>query len=220
MKIKDTPLIERPREKLLRYGVERLSLVELLAVILGTGQKQYDALELASRILRKIKVQDLANLNLEQLIKYSGVGISKACSILAALELGKRLLDGKKSQLLLNPADVWSHLQDIRELRKEHFVVFFLDIRNQVVKREVISIGTLNASLVHPREVFEPAIREGAAQIILSHNHPSGIVEPSEEDISLTSRLIEVGKILGIEVIDHIIVSKLHYFSFKSRQLL
>lgn len=220
MKLKDLPLLEQPREKLLRYGPERLSLVELLAIILGTGQKGEHVIELSERILKTIELNTIINKSAVDIKDKIGLGISKCCTIVACLEFGKRLLDGKKFQLILKPSDVWMQLSDICEKRKEHFVVFYLDIRNQIIKKEIISIGTLNASLVHPREVYELAIRDGAAQIILSHNHPSDIVEPSQEDIEITHRLISSGKILGIEVVDHIIVSKSGYFSFKEKNLI
>ena len=115
----------------------------------------------------------------------------------------------------MSPKDVWHEMRDVRDNKREHFVVFYLDTRNQIIKREVISVGTLNASLIHPREVFEPAIRYSTAQIIIAHNHPSGITDPSEIDKEVTKRLVEAGKLLGIEVLDHIIVSKNSYNSLK-----
>lgn len=219
MKIKDLPLIEQPREKLLRYGPERLTEAELLAVILGSGQQGENALKLAGRVLKQVGKDKLGYAKIEHLMTKIGLGAAKACSIVAGFELAKRLLNGKKSHLLLSPKDVWLQLQDIRDQRKEHFIVFYLDVRNQIIKREVISIGTLTVSVVHPREVFEPAVRDGAAQILLAHNHPSNIVEPSAEDVTLTKRLGSCGQMLGIEVIDHIIVSKSAYFSFKEHNL-
>ena len=137
----------------------------------------------------------------------------------AAKELGKRLA-GKSSQIYLKPGDIWTALTDIRASKKEHFVTFYLDTRNQEIKRDIVSIGTLNYNLVHPREVFEPAVRNLAASIILAHNHPSGCLEPSDEDLSLTKRLVSPGKLLGIEVIDHIIVTKDGFISFKQKNLL
>ena len=121
--------------------------------------------------------------------------------------------------LILSPKDVWENCKDIRDQKKEYFVVFYLDTRNQEIEREVISVGTLNANLVHPREVFEPAIKHSCAQIIVSHNHPSGNPEPSTDDIRMTKRLIEAGNILGIEMIDHVIVTKKAYLSIKNHQI-
>lgn len=219
-KIKDLPKILRPREKLQRYGPSKLSNSELLAIILRTGKKGENVVEMAEKIVRKFGAENLPNVNFDDLRKYPGLGVTKACEIIACFELGKRLLKGKKSVLLLSPKEVWDELKDIRDNKKEHFVIFYLDSRNQEIKREIISVGLLNANLVHPREVFEPAIRNLAAQIIVAHNHPSGDLEPSDEDLTITKRLVESGKILGIEVLDHIIVSKEGFLSFKEKKLI
>jgi len=219
-KIKDLPKIERPREKLIQYGPGRLSNSELLAILLRSGKKGENAVDLANKILKRYKTENLSNLTYDELKEYPGLGPAKACEIIACFELGKRLLKGKASGFFLKPEDVCKELKDICGHKKEHFIIFFLDSRNQEIKREVISVGSLNANLVHPREVFEPAIKNLAAQVILAHNHPSDDPEPSEDDLTLNKRLVEAGKILGIEVIDHIIVSKSGYFSFKERALL
>lgn len=133
---------------------------------------------------------------------YPGLGPAKACEIIACFELGKRLLKGKKARIYLKSKEVWEELKDIRDNKKEHFVILYLDSRNQEIKREIISVGSLNANLVHPREVFEPAVKNLAAQIILAHNHPSGNPEPSEDDLTITKRVVEAGKIMGIKVIE------------------
>jgi len=219
-KIKDLPKIERPREKLIRYGSTRLSNSELLAIVLRSGKKGENVVDLANKILKRHKAENLPNLTYDELKEYPGLGPAKACEIIACFELGKRLLKGKASGFFLKPEDVCKELKDICGHKKEHFIIFFLDSRNQEIKREVISVGSLNANLVHPREVFEPAIKNLAAQVILAHNHPSGDPEPSEDDLALNKRLVEAGKILGIEVIDHIVISKSGYFSFKERKLL
>lgn len=220
MKIKDMPSIDQPREKLKRYGVERLTEAELLAILLGSGQNGDNAVQLASKVLKFMKEGRTDQISNDAIQAHLGVGKVKTSIIMAFYELARRLFKGKLTRLILSPSDVWSELHDIRDKRKEHFVVFYLDVRNQIIKRDVISIGTLNASLVHPREVFEPAIRDGAAQVIVSHNHPSDIVVPSEEDKKLTNRLISAGEILGIEVLDHIIVSKSTFLSFKKHGLI
>lgn len=137
----------------------------------------------------------------------------------AIWELAKRF-SGKRPGIYLKPRDIWEELRDIREQKKEHFVVFFLDTRNQEIKREIISIGTLNYNLVHPREVFEPAVKNLAASVIVAHNHPSGCLEPSDEDLSLTKRLTQAGKLLGIELLDHVIVAKTGFSSFKEKGLI
>lgn len=220
MKIKDLPKIERPREKLEKYGPEKLSNSELLAILLRTGGKGLNVVEMSRKILGKFSGDGLAKASVKELKNTFGLGSAKACEIIACFELGRRLLQNKKSQIYLTPKDIWQELKDIRDNKKEHFVIFFLDARNQEIKREIISVGSLNANLVHPREVFEPAIRHTAAQIIVAHNHPSDDAEPSEEDKTITQRLLESGKILGIDIIDHIIVTKNNYFSFKERKLI
>ena len=219
--IRDLPRIERPREKLIKYGPDRLSNAELLAIIFRTGRKGENVLALAARTLRRINLVDLCHTTFPDLAAISGIGPTKACELLAGIELGKRIFENKKVSIsqLLSPQDVFDNLTDIRESKKEHFVVFFLDTRNQQIKREIISIGTINASLVHPREVFEPAVKHLAVQVILAHNHPSGDLEPSEEDLDVSRRLSEAGKILGIEVLDHIIVTKAGFMSFKEKGL-
>ena len=218
--IKDLPKVERPREKLIKYGPEKLSNSELLAILLRSGKKGENVVELANKILKRFRADKLPYLTFDELKDYPGLGPAKACEIVACFELGKRLLKGKKARIYLSPKEVWEELKDIRDNKKEHFVIFYLDSRNQEIKREIISVGSLNASLVHPREVFEPTVRNLAAQIILAHNHPSGDPEPSEDDITITKRLIEAGKIMGIEVVDHIIVVKNGFFSFKEKGLL
>ena len=220
--IRDLPRLERPREKLIKYGVNKLSNIELLAILLRTGRKGENVLAFANRFLHNTSLEKLSDFSFEEFRKISGIGPAKACELLACVELGRRIFEHKKIKIaqLLSPQDVFDNLKDIRLSKKEHFVVFFLDSRNQEIKREVISIGTINASLVHPREVFEPAVKYLAVQIILAHNHPSGTLEPSEDDLTVNKRLSESGKLLGIEVLDHIIVTKDSFISFKEKGLL
>ncbi len=220
--IRDLPRIERPREKLLKYGPERLSDQELIAVILRTGCNGVSVLTVAQNLLKSASFDKLSELTCHDLRKVSGIGSVKACELQASIEMGRRLFQNKKVTIaqLLKPQDVFEHLKDIRESKKEHFIVFFLDSRNQQIHREIISVGTINASLVHPREVFEPAVKYLAVQVILAHNHPSGYLEPSDDDIRINKRLVEAGKILGIDILDHIIVSAKGYSSFKEKGLL
>jgi len=218
--IKELPKIERPREKLMQYGPEKLSNSELLAILLRSGKKGENVVELANKILKRFRKDELPNLTFNDLKDYSGLGPAKACEIVACFELGKRLLKDKKAEIYLKPKEIWEELKDLRDLKKEHFVIFYLDSRNQEIKREIISVGSLNANLVHPREVFEPAVRHLAAQVILAHNHPSGDPEPSEDDLEITKQLTESGKILGIKVIDHIIITKTGFISFKEKNLI
>jgi len=219
-KIKDLPKVERPREKLIQYGPEKLSNSELLAILLRSGKKGENVIELANKILKRFSKDELPSLAFNDLKDYPGLGPAKACEIIACFELGKRLLKDKKTEIYLKPKEIWEELKDLRDHKKEHFVIFYLDSRNQEIKREIISVGSLNANLVHPREVFEPAVRHLAAQIVLAHNHPSGDPEPSEDDLEITKRLTESGKILGIEVIDHIIITKTGFISFKEKNLI
>ncbi len=223
--IKDMPENERPRERLVRYGSHTLSNNELLAILLRIGSKEQSALELASTVLSHDKkgIRFLANCTVEELREIKGIGESKACQIIAAVELGNRL---SRSQLELkktikSPKDVIDiFINDMRFLEKEHFKVVFLNTKNEIIAFETISIGSLNASIVHPREVFNRAIKKSSAAVILLHNHPSGNPEPSKEDINITRRLIEAGKIIGIEVLDHIIIGDGDYFSLKENSLI
>lgn len=209
--IRDMPRIEKPREKLEKYGPDKLSNEELLAIILRTGKVGKNVIQLAREVLAKI--ENPSEAKFEDLKKIKGIGTAKACEIISVFELGKRLLQNKKQRIIKDPQDIWNAMQDIAQLKKEHFVVFFLDPRSQEVKREIISIGTLDMSLVHPREVFEPAVRYLASHIIISHNHPSGELEPSIADLEVTKKLSAAGKIMGIEVLDHVIVSKNGWYS-------
>lgn len=220
MKIKDLPKFDRPREKLMKYGSEKLRNDELLAIILGIGVKGLNAIDLSKKLMKYFNREKLIRVTFDELSNFSGIGNTKACRIIATFELGKRLLNGKKTSCIMKPKDVWNELREVRESKKEHFVVFYLDVKNQIIKKEIISIGTLNTSLVHPREVFEPAIKHLAGQIIISHNHPSGDPTPSEEDVELTKRLVKAGEILGIEIIDHVIVSSQESYSFKEHKLI
>lgn len=215
-----TALNDRPREKLLRYGPEHLNEAELLSLILNSGTRTASVRQLAKQLIQKISLPKLPYADIASLQAISGIGPAKAATIIAAFELSKRLLEHKKVTLIMTADEVWQELRDIRSRKKEHFVIFLLDARNQEIRREIISIGSLNASLVHPREVFEPAIKSLASQIMLAHNHPSGDPTPSDADIQITQRMIHAGQLLGIEVIDHVIVTAKHYFSFQEHQLL
>lgn len=221
-KIKDIPKLERPREKLIKKGAKALKKEELLAIILRTGLKGKNAIEVANDILIKYGNKKLLLASYQELHNIKGVGSTKAVQVLAALELGSRLFKEKPEQdiYIHTPEDTIKMVGGIKNNKKENFVALYLDARNKLIHQETISIGSLNTSVVHPREVFEPAISHLAAQIILVHNHPSGDPEPSNEDIAITKRMAESGKILGIEITDHIIVAKNGFISFKAKQLL
>jgi DNA repair protein RadC len=219
MKIKDLAKIDRPREKLEKYGAAKLANAELLAVLLGSGIRGLNVVELSRKIVKLIAKNGAEKIKLEDLLKEKGLGKAKALQIIAALELGKRMNPGKKPEILA-PEDIWKLCGDFRGSKKEHFAVFYLDTMNTLIERQIISIGTLNASLVHPREVFEPAVSLHAAGIIAVHNHPSGNIEPSQDDLAITKRLTDAGKILGIILTDHIILTANDFTSFKNKGMI
>lgn len=223
--IKDLPISERPREKLQQLGPEFLSNDELIAIIIRTGSKTESAIELSRKVL-SIDNRGLAYLRdttLEELMEVKGIGKCKGAQILAAIEIGKRLSysEALKKVKITNPETIANlYMDEMRYLHKEHFKIALLDTKNQIIVTEEISVGTLNASIVHPRDVFKVAIKRNANSIILIHNHPSGDPAPSNEDINITNRLIEAGKLIGIKVLDHIIIGDNRYISFKEKNLL
>ena len=222
LKIKEIPQDERPRERLLCYGVEQLSNEELLAILLKTGTRDMSAKVLASYLLKEIgNISELQHTSYQVLAQMKGVGRAKACTLLAAVELGKRVLQ-KKSILYQKFTDAYqvaSYYQDkIGHFKQEYFICIYLDVSKKLIHEKVLFIGTLNRSLVHPREVFKEAYQVSASSIICIHNHPSGEVLPSKEDVLFTSQLVKVGKMLGIEVIDHIIIGEDKYYSFFENQ--
>jgi len=223
--IKDLPEDERPREKLYKYGVRSLSNSELLAIIIRTGSREKTAIELCQRLLASDKdgISFLSDASIEEITKIKGLGKCKAAQILAAVEIGNRIKankDGNKIRIA-SPRDVSNVLMDeMKILKKEYFKIVMLNTKNQIIGIENISIGSLNSSIVHPREVFKEAIKRSSASIILAHNHPSGDPTPSKEDINITKRLIEGGEILGIKVLDHIIIGNNIYVSLKERDII
>lgn len=220
VKIKDLPRVDRPREKLLKYGVNKLSTTELLAILLRTGIQGKNVVELSRQILKFFGAEQMRDITVDDLKKIKGLGEAKAAEIIACIELGKRLQKEKTPLVAVSPEKVFEELHDIRSLKKEHIIAFYLDTKNVEIHRETISIGTLNASLIHPREVFEPAVRCSAASIIIAHNHPSGDTAPSHEDTIITKKLVECGELLDIHILDHVIVSSKGYLSFKEQGLL
>lgn len=207
-----------PREKLKSRGPEGLSDFELLAILLRTGHSKRNVLQMAKDILKNYPLEKWNELNLSKLTEVKGIGPVKAGILAAALELAKRALKLGKGDvhLIQQPQDVLPLVAAIRESKKEHFICIFLNARKQVIHQETISVGTLEASLIHPREVFQPAIECSASSVIFVHNHPSGDASPSREDILVTRRLCESGRLLGIDVLDHVIVSKNEYTSLRT----
>jgi DNA repair protein RadC len=225
--VRDLPEEERPRERLASLGAEALSLHELLAILLGRGIAGESVLMTAQHIIAHFSsLHELSEASLEDLQKVKGLGFAKACQIKACLELGRRLSQSKTKKenvVRLRLKDKSSPAEAVYALvrktiikhAKEHFVVVSLDTRNKILGIDTVFVGTLNSSIVHPRETFEVAIRRHAAGIVVAHNHPSGDPEPSDEDIKVTNLLLEAGKVMGIDMHDHLVLGKESYFSFR-----
>jgi DNA repair protein RadC len=213
------PVEERPRERLVQFGPESLSLVELIAVLLGGGLRGEGALGLAFRLLERFGGLDgLARSSREEFQQVPGMGRARACQLAAALELGKRM--GRTRPLpttcISSPADVAAlFMEQMRYLRQEHFKAAYLDTKHRVLKVETISIGSLNASVVHPREILRPAVATSAAAIVLVHNHPTGDPTPSSEDVAFTRRFAQCSELMGIKFLDHVIIGAGKYESLK-----
>lgn len=216
--IKDYPAEIRPREKLVCLGPEGLSDQELLAIILGTGARDKSALDLAGDILAGGGIIALTNLSIEELSQKKGIGLAKAAQLKAAVELARRLGRHNVGQrrVIQTPQDAFELVRgEMAYLDREHFRVINLNTKNQVLAIDTVSVGSLNASLVHPREVFKLPIKRSAASLILLHNHPSGDTKPSREDQDLTRRLCQAGALLGIEIVDHLIIGQNNYLSMR-----
>ena len=210
----------RPRERLRALGVTALRDAELLALVLGSGTPGRSAGRVGRDLARR-GLADLAEWPAGRWLEIAGIGPARASALTAAFELGRRAAQQPpRGGPIRGPEDVQAHVRDLTRARREHFVVLLLNARHEVQGREVVSIGTLNASIVHPREVFRPAILAAAASVVLVHNHPSGDPEPSDEDLSITKRLVQVGDLVGIGVLDHVIVATRGMVSFRSRRLL
>lgn len=221
-KILDLPTVDRPREKLIARGPAALSHSELLAILLGNGIHGKNALHLAGELLKQTGLKGFATLNFHALKKYPGIGTAQACRIVAALELGQRFFGQENAAIptIEGPESAYRLTRDLAAHKKEHFIAIYLNAKNQVLKRETISIGSLFVNMVHPREVFSPALEVSAAAVVLAHNHPSGDPEPSPEDHALTRRLMEASKILGIDILDHLVIGQNSYISFQEKGFL
>lgn len=220
--VRDLPVEDRPRERLFKLGAEALSLQELLCLILGRGTRAEPVTDIAHNLIRYFgNLQNMANASISELSNLKGIGPAKATQLKAAFELAKRLNNTTSNNIktaIKNPQDVIKAVSSrLKDKKKEHFLLLSLDTRNQLIDIQTISIGSIDCSVVHPREVFKAAITDLATSIILVHNHPSGIPEPSEEDIKLTRRLLEVSKIMDIQILDHIIMGNDSYFSMKEK---
>lgn len=217
--MRDLPPAERPRERLIQLGAEALSAQEILALILGRGVRGESVMVTAQKLLSKFgSLRGIADSSVEELSQVNGIGPAKAAQLKAAFDLSRRLAGGPRegSAPVKSPEDVVNVVAgDLKGKKREHFLTLLLDTRNRLIRTSTVSMGSLDSSIVHPREVFKEAISASAASVIFVHNHPSGDPEPSEDDIELTRRLVEAGKLLGILVLDHVIVGDGTFVSLK-----
>jgi len=212
--IKELYKDDKPREKMLQKGPLTLKNYELIALILGSGFKGSPVLKMAKAIDKILKKDGAQGITIKKLSQVEGIGTAKACQLTAAFELARRHYESPEAVTITHSKDIAALLNEYAMKKQEHFITVTLDGANTVIKTRVVFIGTLNRSLVHPREVFAPAFTDRAASIVIAHNHPSGNIEPSLEDIEMTQKLMKAGQMLGIEVIDHVILSKNGHYSF------
>lgn len=216
LKLRDLPSDKKPREKMLSLGASALSVSELITVVIGTGTKREDVRAMSERILREYGEQSLTgDISAQKLSRDLDIPLGKALQITACAELGRRFFQKNERGIAIvrTPRDVFDYLKDMRDLSKEHLRGLYLNNQHKVIHDEVISIGTIDTNIVHPREVFKPALEYSAVAVILAHNHPSGSLEPSDADIEITKQLIQSGKIMGIQLLDHVIVTKDNFAS-------
>ena len=223
IKMTDLPLEERPRERFLKSGPDSLSNTELLAIILRTGRPQLSALSLSKMILQKTDgFQNLNDLTINELVEFPGIGNNKAIQVLASIELGSRiaktsLMNTQENPVLIKPKDTFNLLGiEMKHLKQEHFVVLFLDVKQRLICKEIIFVGSVNMTVAHPREIFRRAIKHLATSIICAHNHPTGDLTPSPPDLLFTKQLAEAGELMNIPLIDHIIIGGDDYLSLKA----
>ena len=216
-KIKELPISERPRERLKDVGIQNLTDKEIISIILKTGTKEKNVKELSLEILKKYELQELKNITKEDLMKIKGIGEVKAIELLASIELGKRIFlkQTKKLKKIKNPKDIWEDSRYWLDNKKqEYFYCYYFNNKQELIKRKLLFIGTINSTTTHTREIFKEAYKCSASSIICIHNHPSNDLTPSKADILFTERLIKTGQIQGIPVNDHIIVGENNYYSF------
>ncbi len=220
MKIKDLPEQNRPRERFLKYGPEALSDSELFAILLRTGSLNENVIDMSNRLIAEHGLNNLFDCSINELQKIKGIGPSKAMQILAMTELGKRYNQSKNPVKKISCAqDVFEYFHErLKDGKQEEFYVLILNNANNIIKEELISKGILDSAILHPREVFKPAIKNSASKIILVHNHPSGNSEPSKEDLEITKKLIEAGDIIDIKVLDHVIIGNEKWWSWQENK--
>lgn len=217
--VKEMPKAERPRERLLNHGPSALSNEELLAILLRTGMKDISVIELSKKVLYHLEsFDDLKNMSVFELLKVDGIKVAKASTIIAAIELGKRLSSVKRlpKTIIKTSKDVYALLSpELSHLEQEHFIVIYLTIKSEVITYETIFIGTIHQTLIHPREIFKKAIKISAAAVIFAHNHPTGDAQPSHADVEATHGLQEASKLVGIDLVDHIVIGKHEFYSIR-----
>lgn len=219
--IKEMPKLERPRERLIKDGVKSLSNVELLAILLRTGSKDKSVIQLAQSVIYHLEsIKDLKNISVQELMKIPGIKTAKATTVLAAIELGSRIYQQKHQQniQIKSSHDVYRLMEDLQFLKQETFYCIYLDTKLQVIAKDKIYQGTIDQIIVHPREVFNKAIKLSSSYIIIVHNHPSGDATPSKADIQTTKNLEKAGNIIDITILDHIIIGKNEFYSYKEQQ--
>ncbi len=217
LRVRDLPREEKPREKLIKYGPDALSAAELITIVLNPGTKKEGVLGMSKRILKEYGEHALVSQKDPQKVQASlGIPLVKACQLVATFELGRRFFktqDGRRPPVLRTASQVYEYVKDMRELPKEHLRGLYLDSHYQLIHDELISVGSVTANIIHPREVFRPAVERSASAVILVHNHPSGVAKPSDADVAITKQIVEAGKIMGISVLDHVIVAKTKFAS-------
>lgn len=221
LNFKNTPFSARPREKLHVFGRSHLSDIEIIALLLGSGSAKEDVMQLSKKLVKEFPLEKLATVKSIQLTKFPGVGKTKASRVLAALELGERVY-GQETITKVHVRSTEDAVGQVKEFalkRQEYLVVLYLNARNELLQKEVIGIGSLNSMVITPKEIFSPALQIPCASIIVCHNHPSGNPSPSDDDISFTSRVHEAGEVLGIPLVDHLVLAKAGYFSFRENKI-
>lgn len=220
--IKEMPKRQRPRERLIEFGAQALSNDELLAIILRTGHQHLSVIDLAKKVLYHLEtLQELKKITFEELLMIKGIKDAKATLILAAIELGKRLAADKKEvrPVIYQPNDIYFYLrEELSILEQEHFICLFLNTKNELIRKETIFIGTVNQTLIHPREIFRFAVKLSSHAVIFVHNHPTGDSRPSQADLIATNKLIEAGNLMGIHVLDHVIIGKRECYSIQEEK--
>lgn len=216
--IKDIPINDRPRERLIKYGVENITNEELLSIILKTGTKEKSVKDIALQILKEYKsINNMKNITINKLSKINGIGIVKSIELIASIELGRRVYTSNNiDKIKVNTSkDIYDYFNELlKDKLQEHFYVVYLDNKKKIIDNKLLYVGTINGSVAHPREIFKYAYLESASFIICVHNHPSGDPTPSKEDITFTNNLIEIGKLNNIPVLDHIVIGNNTYYSF------